>query len=173
MNKQHKTMQFNKKLESNDGTISGLALRFDNIDSEGDKFAKDLKVSFGYNGDYDVFLYASHNPDYPFARKDNGTLKFERKEDGIHFNAKLNLDIQKDKDLYLMIKEGRVRGMSAGFIVNDYEEIPTGYKFTDITITEVSMTHIPADLTTSVKKLKEEKVVEKEILSLDDRLKML
>lgn len=164
-----KQIQFNEIDIEENGRISGTAMVLDNLDNDGDKFAKDVKITYGeLGGLYDVFMYASHDPSLPYAKTGNKSLRFERKEGKVNFEAFLNLEIQRDKDLFLMIKEERINGVSAGFRVHKMKEISTGYEFLEIELQEISMTHRPADQSTVVKEISK---VKKE--TVDDRLKKL
>ena len=70
----------------------------------------------------DVVLFVNHDKSrIPLARTRTGGLKLEIKDDGVHMDAKLNLERSDCKDAYLAVKDGTISGMSFGFRVADDE----------------------------------------------------
>jgi hypothetical protein len=72
--------------------------------------------------DRNTFLTYNHLSDKkPLARVKNGSLSFDNLSDGLHMQAKLNLQRTDAKDLYLAISDGCIDKMSFCFVVGDDE----------------------------------------------------
>lgn len=142
-----------EKEENSIGIVEGCAIKFSTPDFVGHIFSKKLKVEYGLNN-RPVFLYNNHDDKWPCASTENGTLEFYKKEDGIYFKAYLDRNIQDIDNLYRRVGQ-TVNGVSAGFTMLDYEfNENEDLVFKKIGVFEISLTHMPANLDTSVKVLK-------------------
>lgn len=156
MKKTYKKLKLKKTSFTEEGVIKGVAIVTNSIDSDGDAFAEDLKIS---TGRYPVYLYKSHDNNTPYASDINETLKWYFEDGLLKFEAKLNLENTDQKNLWINVKDGLAWGVSCGFYINDDVTMGTGLLFKEITLLEISITHIPAEIKTfvGVSKSKSEK----------------
>jgi len=68
-----------------------------------------------------VMLLWNHDPNYPLARSDNGSLKLTADNHGVRMRAVLPRGVSYASDLHSLIKQGVVRSMSMGFICDEDE----------------------------------------------------
>lgn len=171
-----KTLKLEKALINEGGLLEGTAIVVDSVDSEGDRFAKDVKINL--IKDYPVFLYRSHDPTLPYASTTSkAKLLIEQNDNNnLIFEAYVNLETSKGKDLYLDVKDDLVWGVSCGFYLNNWEESESGYIFKEITIYEISLTHIPAERKTSVttkEKITKELTKEEKLIIKNKKIKRM
>lgn len=152
--------------EEKESQVSGQAIVLNTPDAANDIFANDLKI----NLENDIDIYFNHNYDIILASTRNNTADIEIKENGLFFKA----DILHDDKILKKVKDGLIWGVSCGFYVDNYETNDNGgYVFKEVTVFEVSLTHMPAHSGTQVKnKLKEEIKKEPKGLSNDTFLKI-
>ena len=92
----------------------------------------------------------------PHARTRNKRLSFSIENDGVHMNAKVNLDRSDSKDFYLAVRDGDIDGMSFMFRVeaDEWTDLESDYPKRRITkigyVQEVSGVNYPAYEGTSI-----------------------
>jgi HK97 family phage prohead protease len=100
----------------------------------------------------DVRLLINHEG-LPLARTNNGTLKLEEDERGLHFNADL-ADTQEGRDIYELVKRGDVDQMSFAFRVirQKWNDDRSRRVLTEVSLADgdVSVVTYPAYPTTTV-----------------------
>ena len=94
------------------GVITGRASVFGNVDSHGDvvmpgAFSKHLRERGNT-----IKVLVQHNPEDVI-----GLATLSEKEDGLHFVAKLALDLPSAKEMYTRVKHGLIDGVSIGYEV--------------------------------------------------------
>jgi len=130
------------KSVNNDGEIEGYASVFDELDSCGDiviKGAFEKTIGELRNGKYPKLLW-QHDITCPI-----GTITELREDDyGLFVKAKLLLEIPKAQEVYSLLKNGIIDGLSIGYRV-DNQYCKGGYNYlTDIELAEISIVTFPA-----------------------------
>jgi hypothetical protein len=123
------------------GEVADIGGYFDETFNRG-SFAKTLREN-------DQLAVYNHDASETLARKSAGTLELREDEHGLFMRAVLDRNITSQRDTYLRIKRGDVKGMSVGFKAikdvwqkrdgkNDLREV------TEARLWEVSPTAFPA-----------------------------
>lgn len=107
---ERKHLQLEVKEIGEDGTFEGLLATYGNVDLGRDliekgAFRKTLKDSGG-----EVPLLWSHHVDEPI-----GTLQVSDAQDGLQVRGVLDLNVQRAREVYSLIKKRIVKGLSIGF----------------------------------------------------------
>ena len=154
-----------------DGTFSGYASLFGDVDSYGDitvpgAFTKSLKTRFGGDAIMRPRLLWQHDPNEPI-----GTW-LEMREDGKGLFAKgrLVLEVQRAREAYALLKAGEVLGLSIGYEATGIEyrnpdEVERKWGFaigdvgqvralTEVDLWETSLVTFPALATAGVDEVK-------------------
>lgn len=128
--------------DRNVGIFEGYGSVFGNKDSYGD--VVDLgafKESISQNG-LPVMLW-QHNPSDPIG------VYTEAREDskGLYLKGEINLDVQKGKEAYSLIKQGAIKGMSIGFYteLEEYDSANKVRRLKKVNLLEVSLVTFPAN----------------------------
>lgn len=139
-----------KKIElkavNEDGTFSGYASVFDNLDNAFDvvqkgAFTKTLADHAGA-----VPILWNHNPNEPLGFG----VKAQEDTKGLLVEGQLNLEIQKGKELHSMakmaLKAGRAIGLSIGYIATEYKYDGDYVRFLEeVDLVEYSLTLFPCN----------------------------
>lgn len=141
--------------EKNIGVFEGFGSIFGNVDSYGDIVAKGaFEESLQRNGMPALLL--QHNS------MDIGGVytQAEEKENGLFLKGELNLDVQKAREAYSLMKQGALKGLSIGFVTKEDEfDRDTGIRtIKRVDLMEVSLVTFPANkeaMVTQVKSLPE------------------
>jgi HK97 family phage prohead protease len=105
-------------------------------------------------------LLWSHRQDEPI-----GVVELHEDARGIEARGELNLAVARAREIYELMRQGAVNGMSIGFIPVEYDEREDGVvEFREARLVEVSLTPFPANskaVVESVRSLKEDIGMEK------------
>lgn len=107
-----------KALEEKDGlgTFEGHAAVFGNVDSYGDviepgAFLRTIQHRMGATGKADFPILFNHDPMEPIGV----TLEVAEDEKGLAVKGELNLNVQRGREVYALLKQGAMRGLSIGY----------------------------------------------------------
>lgn len=172
--------RFNLSLEvkslQEDGSFAGYAAVFNNVDLVGEiiekgAFAKALR------GKKTLPLLWNHDQSDVI-----GSVKKAKEDDnGLWVEGKLNLALAKGLEVYSMLKNGDVEGMSIGYLIKKRDTDAKGIThLRELMIFEASITAIPANPMASVVHVKstdinteEDADMQKEMEAYNTRLKLL
>ena len=103
-------------------TIRGKAVCYDALSSENVPMAGYReKISPGcfrssLADGHDILALTNHqSQDLPLGRTSNGTLKLTDGADALRFEIRLNPDVQAHRDVYNLVKDGTLNGVSFAF----------------------------------------------------------
>jgi HK97 family phage prohead protease len=151
MEKETKNLQFEVKEFKEDGTFTGMAAVYGNVDLGGDviepgAFTRTLKDRGG-----ETKLLWQHNTQLPI-----GKGKLTSSPAGLHIEGKLALGISAAKDAYEAIKAGIVDGLSIGYDTIR-EEMKGGVRhLNELRLHEVSLVTFPMNELARVSAVKSE-----------------
>lgn len=131
-----------KLLDDKKGIFEGYGSIFGNIDSYRDIVEKGaFERSLRENG-LPTLLW-QHDTREVIGRYTEAV----EDERGLRVRGELNLDVQKGKEAYALLKQGAMRGLSIGYIVRKYEidEEEEVKRLTDVDLMEVSVVTFPAN----------------------------
>lgn len=107
-----------KALEEKDGlgTFEGHAAVFGNVDSYGDiiepgAFSRTIQHRMGSTGKADFPILFNHDPMEPIGV----TVAVTEDEKGLAVKGELNLNVQRGREVYALLKQGALRGLSIGY----------------------------------------------------------
>jgi HK97 family phage prohead protease len=107
---EEKTFKFEIKELDEDGTFEGYAAVFNTVDFGNDVIKKGaFKKSLRENKDLPLLWY--HDPKQPIGK----IIEAAEDENGLRIKARLNLDVQRAKEVYSNMKQKIVRGLSIGY----------------------------------------------------------
>lgn len=140
------------------GTFSGYGSVFDNVDSVGDiieagAFTKTLKQFKG--GVKKLPILWQHSSAEPIG------VYTEMREDesGLFVKGQINLEVQKGKEAYSLLKQGAISGLSIGYYASDYFIDKKGVRIIkEIKLFEISLVTFPANDLARVSDVKAEDV---------------
>lgn len=150
--------------------ISGYASIFNNVDSYGDivsqgAFSKTLK-----NKQKQVKLLFNHDKNFVI-----GVIKFiEQDEKGLFFIAELLDGVQLAEEVYIMLKNQALNGVSIGYYVEDYEKNKKGNKILKtIDLLEISIVTFPANEKATIEQVKSADSINERIFDLYQKTQKL
>lgn len=133
------------------GQISGYGSVFGNVDSYGDivlpeAFTRSLSERMPK-------MFWSHDPAHPI-----GVWKSAKADaTGLMLEGELNLEVQKGREAYSLLKQGAFSGLSIGYMVNKSSYDKDGHRLlSDIDLFEVSLVTLPANQVANVTSVKAE-----------------
>ena len=120
-----------------DGDFEGMAVRFDTLDSYGSTFDK---RAFAWDGKSIPLLW-SHDPSAVV-----GSVRTVRVENnGLKITGKLNLEVQRAREVRSMLLAGDISGLSIGFRRLKQETRAKGVRhITEARINEISLCAVPS-----------------------------
>lgn len=129
-----------------EGTLTGLASTFDNVDLDGDiiapgAFAKGLaKMS---DAGRLIPMLDHHDIRKPVGR----WTKILETEKGLEVEGKLTMEVERARELYALAKDGALGGMSIGFMIDrdSYDRDKRARVIEEATVYEISLVSIPAN----------------------------
>lgn len=138
-----------KSMSESDGTFTGLASTYGNVDLGGDEvmpgaFTKTLRDA---KGPFPVLM--GHD-----TREQIGYAELQDSKSGLLINGKLVMHSEKSRQAYALMKADALRGLSIGFDTVRSEMKGSVRQLTEIKLYEVSVTPFPMNemaLVTSVK----------------------
>jgi uncharacterized protein len=151
MEKEQKNLHFELKRLSEDGTFTGMAAVYGNVDLGGDviepgAFTRTLKDRNG-----EIKLLYQHDPAQPI-----GKGKLTDTANGLMIEGRLALGISVARDAYEAVKMGIVDGLSIGYDVIR-REVKDGKRFLkEIRLFEVSLVTFPMNELARVSAVKSE-----------------
>lgn len=151
-----KTKDFDLILDTkslkDDGTFEGHGSIFGNVDSYGEKvmpgaFKETLKASAS------VVMLWNHDRHEPIGHWEG--LKEDSK--GLFGKGVFNLDVQRAKEIYSLVKSGAIRGLSIGYRLLKWENDPNDPNITlltEIQLKEISPVTFPANTAATITAVK-------------------
>lgn len=141
MNKKFLHSQLSLKNLEENGIFSGYASVFNIVDKQNDLILPGaFKKSSNENK---VKLLWQHDPSEPIGN----IIDIYENDVGLYIIAHLLLDIQKARDVYLMLKAGVIDGLSIGYVPVKYDtDYQTGARvLKQVELWEVSLVTFPAN----------------------------
>lgn len=141
MNKKFLHSQLSLKNLEENGIFSGYASIFNIVDKQNDLI---LPGAFKKNlNENKVKLLFQHDPSEPIGN----IIDIYENDVGLYIIAHLLLDIQKARDVYLMLKAGVIDGLSIGYVPVKYDtDYQTGARvLKQVELWEVSLVTFPAN----------------------------
>jgi HK97 family phage prohead protease len=140
---EHLALEVKFSEPSEAGEFSGIASVFGEVDLMGDQvapgaFRKSL-AQHKAKGRMPLMLW-SHQLDQPIGR----WLDIRESAEGLVVKGKLLLDVARAREVYAMLKEKVVDGLSIGFRTVDSVRTKTGRLLKEIDLAEVSVVSLPA-----------------------------
>ena len=138
---ENKSLNLELKEISAEGLFSAYASIFDNVDYENDTV---IKGAFTKSiAEKTPVMLWNHNTAEPIGIWT--TVKEDDK--GLYVEGKLLInEIARAKEVYSLLKEGAVSGLSIGYSVNDYTYDDKGIRqLKDVTLHEISLVSIPCN----------------------------
>ena len=141
-----KTYEFPLKLKSieENGYFAGYASVFNVEDSHNDIILSGAFGSSLQKNRYgkDIKLLWQHKSEEPIGI----FTKVVEDEHGLFVEGKLLLEVQRAQEAYALIKNGALKGLSIGFIVNQYDHDETGARVIyEADLWEISLVTFPAN----------------------------
>lgn len=109
-----KTLPLQLKRAANDGTFSGYAAYYGNVDLGGDVIEPGAFKEFATNAKGRLRLFYQHDINRPM-----GTAAFSDDGKGLLVDAKLNTQVSYVKDAYALMQDGTLDQMSIGYDILD------------------------------------------------------
>lgn len=135
-----------KALDEAEGTFTGYGSVFGNRDSYGDvvlpgAFKRSL-AQHRRNKSRPKLLW-QHNPDYPIG----SWIDMAEDDTGLLLTGRLNMDVQKGREAYALLKAGDIEGLSIGYrVVKGQEDPEQGvFMLKELELIEVSVVSMPAN----------------------------
>ena len=138
---ENKSLNLELKELSAEGIFSAYASIFDNVDYENDTV---IKGAFTKSiAEKTPVMLWNHNTAEPIGIWT--TVKEDDK--GLYVEGKLLInEVARAKEVYSLLKEGAVSGLSIGYSVNDYTYDEKGIRqLKDVTLHEISLVSIPCN----------------------------
>lgn len=120
-----------------DGAIEGIAVRFGTLDSYGTTIDP---AAFGKLDGRQIPMLWAHRSDEVIG----SWTSFRTSDKELRIAGKLNLEVQRAREVRAMLAAGDVRGLSVGFSTLKAESRGTTRHITRATLMEVSLTAFPA-----------------------------
>jgi len=164
-----------KSMDDNTGEIVGYGSTFGGApDSYGDiiakgAFAKTLKRHKGKGTMPKMFW--QHDPGEVIGK----WIDAEEDETGLLMSGRLNMDVQRGREAYALLKDDAIDGLSIGFSIDDYDkdENENGvWHLKELTLYEVSVVSMGANENATISSVKSAKAAQDvlELLKAGDRL---
>jgi len=130
-----------------DGTIEGIAVRFDTLDSYGTTFDRRAFTGLAKR----LPMLWSHDPQQVVGSWSQLTVA----DDGLRVSGKLNLAVQRAQEVRAMLADGDIEGISIGFETLKAEAKAGGLRhITKVKLHEISlvaMASVPGSRVTAVR----------------------
>ena len=155
------------------GTFTGYGSVFGNRDSYGDivlpgAFKRSLAEH--RRNKTRPRMFWQHNPDMPIG----SWIEMAEDDTGLLLTGRLNMDVQKGREAYALLKAGDVEGMSIGYrVVEGIDDEKQGaYLLKHLELIEISVVSLPANELATVGSVKSSRIQDYHArLSAGDRLK--
>lgn len=135
------------------GTFHGYASVFNIIDQQNEQIMPGAFTSSIMQKNFSIKLLWQHQVDEPI-----GTITDLREDSyGLRVIGALQLDIQRAKEAYSLIKSGAVDSLSIGFSPKKYEDQADGTRnIYDLTLWEISLVTFPANQEAAITEVKKQ-----------------
>lgn len=120
-------------------TVSGYASIFGNLNSYGYTF--DKGAFSGSLKDKEIRFLFNHNHDWVIGK----ILDAYEDDKGLFFKAEFNSGVQLSREVYSMLKNGDINGVSIGFITISENSVNGIIHKTEIDLWEISIVTFPAN----------------------------
>jgi len=142
--------------EANIGKISGYGSVFGVLDSYDDIVE---------NGSFSDSLNEHGMPKMLLQHRwedIGGVWKVAREDQkGLYLEGEINLDVQKAREYYSLIKQGAIDGLSIGYVTEDYERDQKGIRhIKKVNLMEVSIVTFPANVEAFIREVRSRSEVE-------------
>lgn len=151
-------LKIKKAMEEEDkGIIEGLASTFNNEDRVQDiilpgAFTKSLN-GFRSKQQNIPLLFGHNDRDLPLGGLDPN--KTYEDSNGLNVVGKLDLDTQRGRDAFSLLKKGFLNSFSIGFVSNDFDyRSGGGTVFKNVDLMEVSIVNVPANPMANISSVK-------------------
>lgn len=126
--------------QGSEGVFSGYAAVFDRVDQGRDSIAKGAFArSLEERGVSGIKLLWQHDPMVPLG----SLMRLYEDAHGLFVEARLNLDVERSRDAYALIKSGAIDGLSIGYRVRQAEAGNAVRRLIDIDLWEISLVTFP------------------------------
>jgi uncharacterized protein len=155
---QKQTIQFEVKSLLDTGWFSGYGSIFGNEDRQGDVVVKGAFLNTLGSGNQ-IPILLNHDPDQILGVY----VKMTEDENGLYLEGQLNMDVARAREVYSLMKQGAIRGLSIGYITKTAAKDRNGRRhLKEVELMEVSLTPMPANPLAQVVAVKEVALEEKE-----------
>ena len=120
-------------------TVSGYASIFGNLNSYGYTF--DKGAFSGSLKDKEIRFLFNHNHDWVIGK----ILDAHEDENGLFFKAEFLSGVQQSVEVYQMLKQGAINGVSIGFITLNENSVNGIIHKTEVDLWEISIVTFPAN----------------------------
>lgn len=136
-----KTLTFKANADGSLGRFSGIASTYGNVDQVGDVMvAGCFNRSIANKGTHFPLLW-SHNMDEVI-----GSFDVTSMDGGLQIEGKFNMDVQRGKEGYHLLKAGDIQGLSIGFQIKDCDYDNEGHRLIkEADLWEVSLVAFPCN----------------------------
>lgn len=126
---------------SEEGTFTGYASTFGDVDAYGDTFARGAFRKTLADAPMRPLLWA-HNPGEPI-----GTVELREDGRGLRARGRLILEVERAREAHALLRAGALKGLSIGFVPRKYtwRDDGEGRVFKEVELAEVSLTPLPAN----------------------------
>ena len=137
---------------TDDGTFEGLGSVYGNVDQGADIVVAGAFKEFKLTKDNHIRILDGHNTRAPIGK---GTLTDTHV--GLAVKGKLNLKVSRSRDVYELMKDGVIDGLSIGFdVLPNGEEIKDGIRYLKaLRLWEISVTPFPMNELAQVNRVKQ------------------
>tara|TARA_R110002050_G_scaffold11068_2_gene37678 strand:+ start:2870 stop:3382 length:513 start_codon:yes stop_codon:yes gene_type:complete len=159
----------NIKSLSDEGTFSGYASVYDEIDNQNDRvaegaFQKALHAAEN-EGKFPKMLW-QHDPTQPIGR----WTEIKEDQKGLFVKGQIFLDIQKGFEAFKLVKEGVIDGLSIGFIVKETSRQKTHRMILAVDLLEISLVTFPANAKATIQEVKKDSLLASSLARLNSLL---
>jgi len=138
----HKSMTFEVKADGSLGRFSGIASTYGNVDQAGDVMVRGCFArSIAAKGNHYPLLW-QHSTDEVI-----GSFDVTSTEEALAIEGKFNMDVQRGREGYALLKAGDICGLSIGFVIKDCDWDADGVRLIkEAELWEVSLVSFPCNL---------------------------
>ena len=153
-------------------TVSGYASIFGNLNSYGYTF--DKGAFSGSLKDKEIRFLFNHNHDFVIGK----ILEAHEDENGLFFKAEFLSGVQQSVEVYQMLKQGAINGVSIGFITISENSVNGIIHKTEVDLWEISIVTFPANDKATVQQVNAvkgstETLTDEQIVALNNSVQQL
>lgn len=147
---EHKSFCMTDLQTSSEGCFEGYASTFGIIDLDNDLIHKGAFTKTLKNSNNKTVLLYQHKKEEPI-----GIVTLYQDNKGLKASGQINLEVQKGKEVYSLIKQGALNSMSIGFISREEDVDKHGVRhLKEVELYEVSIVTFPANPTAQLTSIK-------------------